>query len=135
MLYSYLSFNGNCRQAMEFYKDCFNGSLRIQTIGESPLSDKMPTQMKNFILHASLTTKSFIIMATDMVCENGLKKGNNISLALQCNDEKEMKHFFEKLSHEGVKKQEIKETFYGSLFGEITDKFGFNWILNFNKNS
>jgi PhnB protein len=43
---SYLTFNGNCREAMNFYKDCLGGELNLQTIAESPLADKMPAQMK-----------------------------------------------------------------------------------------
>jgi PhnB protein len=50
---SYLTFNGNCREAMNFYKDCLGGELNLQTIAESPLADKMPAQMKECILHAN----------------------------------------------------------------------------------
>ena len=81
-LVSYLTFNGNCREAMTFYKACLGGELTFQIIGESPLAEKMPAQMKECILHATLINGDLIIMASDMVDENGLIKGNSVSLML-----------------------------------------------------
>ena len=77
-LNSYLTFSGNCREAMLFYQDCLGGTLDFQTIGESPLADKMPPKMKACILHARLTTKSFQLMGSDMVPSSGLKIGNAV---------------------------------------------------------
>ncbi len=51
---SYLTFNGNCREAMNFYKSCLGGELHFQTIGDSPLSEGMPAAMKACILKATL---------------------------------------------------------------------------------
>src|SRR4051812_3610794 len=45
-IHSYMTFNGNCREAMQFYQRSLGGELVLQTIGDSPLSDKMPRQMK-----------------------------------------------------------------------------------------
>ncbi len=132
---SYLTFNGNCKEAMTFYKDCLGGELNFQTIGESPLSDKMPTQMKDCILHATLTKNSLILMASDMVSESGLVKGNAVSLSLNCSSEEEIKNYYTKLSNGGKQNHPIEDSFWGALFGGLTDKFGNHWILNFNKNS
>ena len=46
---AYLTFNGNCREAMNFYKEVLDGDLALQTIGESPMADKMPQKMKDCI--------------------------------------------------------------------------------------
>jgi PhnB protein len=132
---SYLTFNGNCRAAMTFYKDCLGGELHFQTIGQSPLSDKMPKQMKDCILHATLTKNSLILMASDMVSESGLVKGNAVSLSLNCSSEEEIKNYYTKLSNGGKQNHPIEDSFWGALFGGLTDKFGNHWILNFNKNS
>ncbi|HWZ21759.1 MAG TPA: hypothetical protein VNW06_03850, partial [Cytophagaceae bacterium] len=75
-IHSYLTFNGNCREAMVFYKNCLGGELYLQTIGESPVAEKMPEKIKNYILHSTLTKDSFVLMASDMVEEKGLIKGN-----------------------------------------------------------
>jgi PhnB protein len=132
---SYLTFNGNCREAMIFYRDCLGGELNFQPIGESPLSDKMPKQMKDCILHATLTNDRLILLGSDMVSEKGLVKGNAVSLSLNCSSEEEIKNFYEKLSNEGKQNHPLEDSFWGALFGDLTDKFGNHWILNFNKNS
>ncbi len=132
---SYLTFNGNCREAMTFYKECLGGELSFQTIGESPMAEKMPAQMKECILHSTLTTQGFILMGSDMTPETGLIKGNAHSLMLDCSSEEEIKKKFNKLSAGGEIKHQLENTFWGALFGDLQDKFGNNWILNFDNNS
>ena len=132
---SYLTFNGNCREAMNFYKECLGGELSFQTVGESPLSDKMPDQMKNSILHASLTNGEMVIMASDMVSEHGLIRGNAISLMLHCSSEKEIKECYEKLTQAGQKTHPLELTFWGALFGGLTDKYGNHWLLHYSLKS
>lgn len=92
---TYLTFSGNCREAMNFYKQCLNGELTFQTIGESPMAKKMPPQMKDSILHATLTNDRLTLMGSDMVSEKGLVRGNAVSLMLNCNSEEEIKTYYE----------------------------------------
>ncbi len=132
---SYLTFNGNCREAMIFYKECLGGELFIQAIEDSPMANKMPIQMKEHILHAKLTSGDVIIMGSDMVSEIGLTKGNSVSLMLNCNSEDEIRTSYEKLSAGGIALHPLEDTFWGALFGGLTDKFGNNWILNYTKNN
>ena len=131
---SYLTFNGNCSEAMTFYRDCIDGELDLQTIGESPMADKLPSQMKQNILHAILTKGEVIIMASDMVGEKGLIKGNSVSLMLNCNSEDEIKTLYARLSAEGEATHPLENTFWGALFGGLTDKFGNHWLLHFDRN-
>lgn len=132
-IHSYLTFNGNCREAMTFYQQCLGGKLSFQTVGESPLANKLPKQMKNSILHAMLSNENLVLMASDMVQEPGLIKGNNIALSLNCNSEIEIKTCYEKLSVGGKANHPLENSFWGALFGDLTDKFGNHWILNFNQ--
>ncbi len=132
---AYLTFNGNCREAMTFYKACLGGELSFQTIGASPLSAKMPERMKACMLHATLTKDALVLMGTDMVGAQGLIKGNNVTLSLNCSSEEEIKTFYEQLSAGGVANHSLEENFWGALFGELTDKFGNHWILNYNTKS
>ena len=81
-VHSYLTFNGNCRQAMLFYQKCLGGDLIFQTIGESPLAEKMPAKMKKCILHFTLTNDKLVLMGSDIAGEKGLLKGNAVSLLL-----------------------------------------------------
>jgi PhnB protein len=131
----YITFNGNCREAMTYYKKCLGGELNLQTIGESPMADRMPKEMKECILHSTLTTASFVLMGSDMTPETGLKKGNSVSLMLNCCSEADIRLYFDKLSEGGTVLHSLENTFWGALFGDITDKFGTNWILNFDKNN
>jgi PhnB protein len=119
---------------MNFYKDCFGGNLTLQTIGESPLADKMPAVIKDCILHASLVNGNLILMGSDMVSEKGLTKGNAVSMAINCSSEEEIQSFYEKLSAGGSKDHALEQSFWGATFGDITDKYGNNWLLNFEKN-
>jgi PhnB protein len=132
---SYLTFSGNCREAMGFYKKCLGGKLSLQTIGESPLSEKMPKQMKNCILHATLTRGSLMLMGSDMVGDYGLKKGNAVSLMLNCESEKELRTCYKKLVAGGRADHPVEHSFWGALFGDLTDKYGNHWLLHFDKNS
>ena len=133
-IHSYLTFNGNCREAMTFYKECLGGNLFFQKIGESPLSDKMPKEMKDCILHSTLTNGSLMLMGTDMVSEKGLVKGNAISLSLSCNSEGDLKALYKKLSAGGKKDHPIENTFWGAMFGDLTDRYGNPWLLSYDKN-
>ena len=130
---AYLTFNGNCREAMQFYTDCLGGELYLQTIGESPLSETMPNQMKEAILHSALKSGGLLLMGTDCVPEPGLIKGNSVSLALNCNSEEEIRRFYEKLSQGGQATHPLENTFWNALFGALTDRYGINWVLNYTR--
>jgi PhnB protein len=130
---SYLTFNGNCREAMIFYKDCLGGELTFQTIGESALSEKMPKKIKDCILHSTLTKGSLILMGSDMVDEQGFVKGNNVSLSLNCSSEEEIKTYYTRLSNGGLQNHSLENSFWGALFGDLTDRYGNHWILSFYK--
>ncbi|WP_090766088.1 VOC family protein [Pedobacter soli] len=128
---SYLTFNGNCREAMIFYQDCLGGELTLQTIGESPIAAKLPNYLEQSILHAVLAKDNLVIMATDMVEEVGLIKGNAISMMLNCNSEEEAHQFYNKLAQGGKAVHPLQETFWGAIFGDLTDRYGNNWLINY----
>jgi PhnB protein len=130
----YLTFNGNCREAMTFYKDCFGGKLDIQTVGESPMAGEMPPQMKNSVMHSQLESDKIVIMGSDLVPEK-LSQGNTLALMLDCVNEQEIRSLFEKLAVGGKVNQQVQNTFWGALYGELVDKFGVRWMLNYTKST
>lgn len=132
-LYPYLTFNGNCREAMNFYRECLGGTLTFQTVGESPLSEKLPENMKNCILHAVLQRDTLQLMATDITSENGLMKGNSVSLMFNGGSESETMEVYEKLSRGGNPTHPLAAMFWGGLLGDLTDKYGNQWLLHFEK--
>lgn len=131
---SYLTFSGDCRNAMSFYRDCLGGELTFQTVGESPLADHLPEPMKRCILHSTLTNEALVLFGSDMAPQTGLIRGNSVSLSLDCGSEREIRDYYKKLSSGGTADYPLEETFWGSLFGGLTDKFGNHWLLNYNKN-
>jgi PhnB protein len=130
---SYLTFNGNCREAMTFYKECLGGELLLQTVSESPISKQMPEQMRECILHSMLTSSNFIIMGSDMSPQT-LTKGNAVSLMLTFSNEEETRKVYANLSKGGNTSQPLEVMFWGALFGHLTDKFGNQWMFNFDTN-
>jgi PhnB protein len=130
---SYLTFNGNCHDAMSFYKECLGGELTLQTLGESPLAENMPEPIKNCILHSTLANDALVLFGSDMVPESGLVRGNSVALSLDCGSEDEIRDCYEKLSSGGTADYPLEETFWGALFGGLTDKFGNHWLLNYNR--
>jgi len=132
-LHSYFTFNGNCREAMTFYQQCLGGELVFQTIQASPLTEKMPKKMKDLILHATLTNGKLVLMGTDMAPETGLIKGNAVSLVLNSGNKKQLKEWYKKLSAGGQSTHPLQPTYWGVLFGGLTDQFGNHWLLNYTK--
>ena len=72
-------------------------------------------------------------MGSDMVSEDGLIAGNNVSLALNCISEEEIFCYYKKLGQGGVANHPLENTFWGALFGDLTDKYGNHWILHYEK--
>lgn len=130
----YFTFGGNCREAMTFYQQCLGGELSLQTIGESPMADKMPESMKSHILHAYLNLGNIAIMGSDMTPDDGLSRGNAVSTVLYCNSEEEIRATYEKLSADGGKAlHPLENTFWNALFGDLVDKYGNYWVLNWER--
>lgn len=118
---------------MQFYQKCLGGELTFQTIVESPLSEGMPAEMKNCIVHATLKNINVVLMGSDMVYEKGLLKGNAVSLMLNCSSEKEIKQCYKQLSKGGQPTHPLQDTFWGAVFGGLTDKYENHWLLNYNR--
>jgi PhnB protein len=130
---AYLNFDGNCREAMNFYRDSLGGELALQTIEGSPLENECPGAMRNQVLHASLVNEGILLMGSDMKGPEGFIKGNTIALSLQCSSEIEIQEFFSNLSRDGKIMHGLTETSWGATFGILVDKFGIRWMLNYDR--
>ncbi len=133
-LNAYLHFNGNTREAMLFYQDCFGGELYLQTISETPIAGQMPEKNQHQIVHASLIKENMTIFASDMVGIHGIIYGNAISLCINCSSLDEINKLYKHLVKDGRPEHELSEAFWGSTFGDLTDKFGINWMLIYENN-
>jgi len=129
----YLNFNGKCREAMTFYQECLGGELMMQKISESPMAAQTPSEMGANIMHSCLTNGAIVLMGSDMMGPN-IVRGNEFTLCLMCDNNDDINNYFEKLSAGGKVKTQLHQTFWGATYGELTDKFGMNWMLNYSKN-
>ena len=128
----YLSFNGNCREALAFYQSCLGGELDLQRFGDSPAAAHVPAAAHDHILHGTLTTPDFVLMAAD---GGGMRTplivGNNVSVSLHFDSAAEIEGAFARLSEGGTVVDPLAEMFWGATFGSLTDRFGINWLFNF----
>lgn len=133
----YLTFNGNCRQAFDFYKCVFGGEFPyIGTFGEMPPKEgkETPEEDKDKIMHVSLPiSKETILMGSDTGGEwaSHHKEGNNFSISINAESREEADKLFNGLSEGGKVTMPMADTFWGAYFGMFTDKFGINWMVNY----
>ncbi|OQD54010.1 VOC family protein [Streptomyces phaeoluteigriseus] len=124
----YISFGGNARQAMEFYKDVFGGTLALNTYGESGQQD---TPEADQIMHAMLETPSgFTLMGADTPPGMNVTQGDNFSVSLSGDDDAELRGYWEKLSAGGSVAVPLERQMWGDVFGMCTDRFGVPWMVN-----
>ena len=125
----YLLFNGNCRQAMEFYRDCLGADLNILTYAEGP--GDHPDEVKDKIMHARLAKGPVVIMASDPHDGTSPNQGNNFFLNLNCDSLEEIERVFNAVGKNGKVLLPLQDMFWGARFGMLTDQFGVNWMFSF----
>jgi len=130
----YLGFKGTARDAMEFYKTVFGGTLELHTFKESNASAN-PSE-DALIMHAILTSDNgFTFMASDTPGSMEYKPGTNFSMSLNGDNKQEITTYFNKLSDGGVITQPLAEAPWGDIFGMLIDKFGIQWMVNITKSN
>jgi PhnB protein len=125
----YLLFDGNCRQAMEFYQTCFGGELTATKVKDSPAKDMMLPIQQDKTLNAHLKSENLEISASDWLRLDETRiRGNTVCLFLSGGTFQELKVLFEKLSVGADVTDPLKETFFG-VYGALNDKFGVRWMF------
>ncbi|HUE23230.1 MAG TPA: VOC family protein [Bryobacteraceae bacterium] len=129
----YLLFDGTCRQAMEFYKSCFDGELTATKVKDSPAKDFMPAVQQEKILNARLRSCNVNISASDwLMLERTPIRGNTVCLFLSGGTLEELKVLFDRLSEGAEVTDPLQEKFFGT-YGALNDKFGVRWMFHSNK--
>jgi len=129
---AFLHFDGNCREAMEFYRKCFEAELFLLPFSEVPgdlLTESQKAQ--NRIMHSTLTKASTLLMAADTMPGAPLRRGDDFSVLVQCGGLPEQEKLFAALGEGGKVTMPLQATFWGARFGMLTDRFGIRWMLNF----
>lgn len=125
----YISFKGNAREAMEFYKTVFGGKLDTTTFKEGGMTANQADDSQ--IMHAMLVADNGItIMASDLPDGMDYKPGTNVSISLSGDNEQELTAYYEKLAVGGQIAEPLKKAAWGDTFGMLTDKFGIFWMVN-----
>ena len=125
----YLNFKDNAREAMEFYKSVFGGTLTMSTFKEFHASED-PAE-DNKIMHAQLEASNGItFMAADTPAQMEFNPGNTMNMSLSGDDEKELSGYYKKLSAGGNVVMPLEKAPWGDTFGMVNDKFGVAWMVN-----
>ena len=131
---TYLIFNGNCRQAMEFYHQCLGGHLDVMSYGDAPgMPADFPKEAKSWLIHARLQMKTQVLMASDTRPDMLTTPGNNFFISINCETIEESEKLFKSLSQNGQVEMPLQETFWAHRFAMFTDKFWIKWMLNVEK--
>ncbi len=128
-LYPYLSFDGNAEEALNLYKEIFNGKIEmIMRFQDAPF----PTDEsdKNKIMHARLVFDNNLIIVADRMRKNDDTKILNVQLMLHLKDEEKTEIIFSKLSTDGIVVMPLSIQFWGNKYGIVKDKFGIDWMLD-----
>lgn len=136
----YLTFGGNCEDAFNFYKSVFGGEFpyigRFKDMPKDEKSESVSEEDGNKIMHVTLPiSKETCLMGSDSGGEwaPNLIQGNNYSVSINTESIPEADKLFNGLSTGGKVTMPMNKTFWGAYFGMFTDKFGINWMVNFDE--
>jgi PhnB protein len=128
----YLSFDGNAKQALEFYKEVLGAEIiGLQTFGEADYPT--PPEADNRVMHAKLSKGDISLMFSDTFPGQSVVVGTNITLTLEPESEEEIQSLYDALRKGGKALMELEDTFWGAKYGRVQDSFGIIWELNYQK--
>ncbi|MCG8413796.1 MAG: VOC family protein [Pseudomonadales bacterium] len=130
----YLTFNGNCREAIEHYAKVFDGEITIMnTFAEMPADPEhpMPDALKDQIMHCTLQLKPGVILMASDTMEGDVSQGNNFTISVVPDSKEEVETLCAALSEGGEVTMLPADTFWGAYFAMCRDKFGINWMFNY----
>lgn len=129
---TYLHFDGDCREAMNFYGQCLGAEPNFTpySAGPSDLIAAAPDAAER-ILHAEFTSGPVVLMASDVLPEMPFQRGNNFSISIACESEEELTRLFQAFGDGGQVKIALHDAFWGGRFGMLTDRFGIHWLFTY----
>lgn len=131
----YLNFDGNAREAFEFYRSVFGGEfMNLSPMGEAPGGDQLPPEEQKRLMHVSLPIGSQgFLMGSDIFPSMGhtLREGNQMHLMYAPESEEDARRVFNALAEGGQVSMPLEATFWNAIYGALTDKFGVSWMINY----
>lgn len=131
----YLHFAGTCEQAFTFYQSVFGGELLISRFSEMPTDPSAPPVDGNLVMHVSLPLgEGQVLMGSDRPEAMGpTTAGNNVQVSIGPSSSEEGKRIFDALAEGGTVHMPYQETFWNADYGSLADKFGIEWMVNYDK--
>ncbi len=128
----FLHFDGNCREVMEFYKECFGAELFLMPYSAAPSDQTWVTpESRDRIMHSTLRQGDLeLLMAADTMPGTPFHQGN-FAVVIECETYEEIDTLFKALSVGGEVAMPLQDMFWNARFGMINDKFGIHWMLNY----
>lgn len=138
ILNPYINFPGTAEEAFNFYKSVFGGEFSvIQRFKDTHEAGNLSAEDGEKLMHISLPMgNGNVLMATDALEATGHKfiPGNNFQLSLSATSEAEAENLFNGLSAGGTVLVPLQKMFWGAYFGMWNDKFGIQWMVNYDYN-
>lgn len=130
-LTTYLIFDGDAREAMQYYQSVLGGKLDVMTFGD--VGETGPTPPPEGVMHALLVTDDdFRVMASDGPPGEKIVRGNDFAVALSgdADDERTLRSWWDSFSDKGTVDVPLAPQMWGAWFGQVTDPWGVAWMFN-----
>jgi PhnB protein len=127
----FLLFDGNCAEAVAFYKSCLGGELTITKVGDTPMKDQMPPDQHHKVAHAHLKSGAIEFSATDWLHPTRTsQQGNTVCMFIRGGTYDQLRDIFDRLSTGADKEllDDLHDLPFGS-YGHLADKYGVNWFF------
>jgi PhnB protein len=129
----YINFAGQAEEALHFYAKALGGKVgEIMRFSEE-MFPEMTDTMKDWVMHAELEFKDSAIYISDTFEPENIINGNNYTIHVDCDSTEEIYQLFDTLKEGGTVTSELEDTFWNSVYGSLTDKYGIQWSLNYQK--
>lgn len=128
-IFPYLSFNGNCQEALTFYAELFGGTVESFMPWQAEMIADIPGASTDHIMHGSIIIDGARIAGSDQFGDM-YSPAVNISLMIDIDDLAKAKATFKALAEGGQIMMPFGETFWADGYGFFTDRFGIMWQVN-----
>jgi len=127
----YIFFHGRCEEALSFYVKCFGGEVvQMSRMSDAPAEFQGDASWSNKVMHATFVAGDLKFMASDGRPGNPPDGEDDIALSVATNDAGQGERVFNALSEGGKVEMALQDAFWGGRFGQVTDKFGIQWMVS-----
>lgn len=127
----YLTFDGDCAEAFEFYADVLDGKIEaLHRFGASPMAAQLPPEEHDKVMHALLRLSDGTLMGSDALPGQAAPLPSGFHLSLNFDQADDARAVFDALAEDGEVTMPLQATFWAAAFGTLVDRFGVPWMIN-----